>query len=73
MSFPAGSFQDIFYSKSNFVPLPMIVRAKGIKMWDDKGNEYIDISSGPVVSNIGHGNINVAKAMAKQASKMDFA
>tara|TARA_B100000029_G_scaffold510033_1_gene600585 strand:+ start:660 stop:2042 length:1383 start_codon:yes stop_codon:yes gene_type:complete len=73
MSKLVGGFQDIFYSKSNFVPLPMIVKAKGIKMWDDKGNEYIDVSSGPVVSNIGHGNKNVAKAMAKQASQMDFA
>ena len=42
MSKLVGGFQDIFYSKSNFVPLPMIVKAKGIKMWDDKGNEYID-------------------------------
>ena len=68
-----GGYQDNFYSKSNIVPLPLIVKAEGIRMWDENGNEYIDMSSGPVVSNIGHGNKYVARAMAKQASKMDFA
>jgi len=42
-------------------------------MWDEEGNEYIDASSGPVVSNIGHGNERVALAMAEQARRMDFA
>ena len=42
-------------------------------MWDENGNEYIDASSGPVVSNIGHGNERVAEAMAEQARQMDFA
>ena len=42
-------------------------------MWDEHGNEYIDASSGPVVSNIGHGNHRVADAMADQAKRMDFA
>ena len=68
-----GGTQDIFYSDSNIVPLPMIERAEGIYMWDEEGNEYIDASSGPVVSNIGHGNERVAAAMAEQARKMDFA
>ena len=38
-----------------------------------EGNDYIDVSSGPVVSNIGHGNGRVADAMAEQARTMDFA
>jgi adenosylmethionine-8-amino-7-oxononanoate aminotransferase len=68
-----GGTQDIFYSKRNIVPLPFIERAEGIYMWDEDGNEYIDASSGPVVSNIGHGNHRVANAMAEQAKRMDFA
>jgi adenosylmethionine-8-amino-7-oxononanoate aminotransferase len=68
-----GGAQDIFYSNSNIVPLPIIERAEGIYMWDENGNEYIDASSGPVVSNIGHGNHSVANAMAEQAKRMDFA
>lgn len=68
-----GGTQDIFYSASNMVPLPMIEKTAGIYMWDEQGNQYIDASSGPVVSNIGHGNERVAAAMAEQARKMDFA
>ena len=56
-----GGPQDIFYANSNIVPLPIIERAEGIYMWDEEGNEYIDASSGPVVSNIGHGNRHVAE------------
>ncbi len=74
MSTPTlGGAQDVFYARSNTVPLPMIVRAEGVRMWDDQGNEYIDVSSGPVVSNIGHGNARVADAMAAQAKQLDFA
>jgi len=69
----AGGSQDVFYAVDNAVPLPIIARTKGIYMWDEEGNEYIDLSSGPVVSNIGHGNEYVADAMAKQARQMDFA
>ena len=58
-----GGPQDIFYANSNIVPLPIIERAEGIYMWDEEGNEYIDASSGPVVSNIGHGNRHVADAV----------
>lgn len=68
-----GGPQDIFYSSSNTVPLPVIERAKGIFMWDEAGKDYIDACSGPVVSNIGHGNPRVAEAMADQARKLDFA
>ena len=73
MSEKLGGSQDVFYAHSNTVPLPLIVKAEGIWMWDDEGNSYIDVSSGPVVSNIGHGNPRVADAMAKQAREMDFA
>ncbi len=71
--FTFGGPQDIFYSKSNIVPLPLIVKTEGIWMQDDQGKRYIDVSSGPVVSNIGHGNRKVAQAMYDQAVTMDFA
>ena len=68
-----GGTQDSFYASSNFVPLPLIVKAKGVWMYDDEGKGYMDVSSGPVVSNIGHGNRKIAKAMATQAETVDFA
>jgi len=70
---PIGGAQDVFYAQSNIVPLPVIARGQGIYLWDEDGNEYIDASSGPVVSNIGHGNDRVADAMAQQAKQLDFA
>ena len=68
-----GGPQDIFYARANTVPLPLMVRAEGIWMSDEDGHDYIDVSSGPVVSNIGHGNTRVAEAMAEQARTLDFA
>lgn len=73
-AFPAqGGGQDVFYPWSMICPRPLIVRAEGIYMHDDQGRDLIDLSSGPVVSNIGHGNSRVADAMAKQARTVDFA
>ncbi|MDP6689691.1 MAG: aminotransferase class III-fold pyridoxal phosphate-dependent enzyme [Alphaproteobacteria bacterium] len=70
---PQDAGQTAFYAKSGTVPMPLIERAAGIHMWDSAGNRYIDVSSGPVVSNIGHGNAHVADAIAAQARTLDYA
>ena len=69
----AGGTQDVFYRRGSPVPLPLIERAAGIYMWDEDGNEYIDASSGPMVSALGHGNSAVLEAMVGQASRLDYA
>lgn len=46
-----------------------IVKAKGIKMWDVNGKEYIDLISGFSVANIGHGNAEVVQAVQQQAAQ----
>jgi 4-aminobutyrate aminotransferase-like enzyme len=38
---------------------PRLARASGIYLWDVDGKRYIDASSGPMVSNIGHSNPRV--------------
>lgn len=68
-----GGGQTAFYSTANMAPLPLIEKASGIYMWDSEDTRYIDVSSGPVVSNIGHGNPRVVSAMAKQALRMEYA
>ena len=68
-----GGGQAAFYATSSIVPLPIIERGEGVYLWDDGGRRYIDVSSGPVVSNIGHGNATVADAMVAQARKLDYA
>lgn len=52
---------------------PRIARASGIWLIDSEGNRYLDASSGPVASNLGHGHARVLAAMAAQAEKAVFA
>lgn len=68
-----GGGQTAFYIRPGTVPMPVIDRAFGIHMWDEDGNRYIDVSSGPVVSNVGHGNVYMADALAAQARTLDYA
>ena len=68
-----GCNQDHFYKAESGVDIPVIVGADGIYMWDTDGNRYIDASSGPICSNIGHANQHVANRLYQQALKLDFA
>lgn len=70
---PIGGTQDVFYARRSPMPRPMMVRAEGIRLWDEAGREYIDASCGPMVSGIGHGNRRVIEAMATQARTLDYA
>ncbi len=44
----------------------VLVRGKGSKLYDENGREYIDCAANIGVSNIGHGNVQVAKAVYEQ-------
>lgn len=46
-----------------------IVRARGIYLYDDLGNEYVDLVSGVSVSNVGHLHPRVVKAVKDQIKK----
>src|SRR5712671_1447600 len=70
---PHGGPVQLFYQGKDAIRRPTVERAEGIYMWDTEGRRYIDASSGPVVSNIGHGNERVVRAMAEQARKVAFA
>jgi acetylornithine/LysW-gamma-L-lysine aminotransferase len=45
----------------------VIVRGEGARLWDAAGREYIDCASGYGVALLGHGNVEVAEAVAAQA------
>ncbi|MEW6506848.1 MAG: acetylornithine/succinylornithine family transaminase [Bacteroidota bacterium] len=45
----------------------VLVKGKDARVWDDIGNEYIDMAAGISVANIGHANSKVAEAISKQA------
>jgi len=52
-----------------FKPYPFFVqKAHGSKIWDEDGNKYIDncLGYGPII--LGHGNIKITEAIAKQLS-----
>jgi len=68
-----GGPVQIFYAKKGAPRRPTVARAEGIYMWDTEGKRYVDASSGPVVSNIGHGNERVVRAMTEQARKVAYA
>jgi len=52
---------------------PIIERGEGIYLWDVNGKRYIDASSGPLVSNIGHGVKEIRDAVYAQMEKIEFA
>jgi acetylornithine/succinyldiaminopimelate/putrescine aminotransferase len=57
-------------AQTSTAPLALeIVKAKGCKMWDKQGKEYLDLISGISVCNIGHGNPLVVQAVKDQADK----
>jgi len=62
-----------FYMKKGAQRRPMVARGEGIYLWDTDGRRYIDASSGPATTNLGHANKRVLTAMAEQAGKVAFA
>lgn len=48
----------------------VIVRGKNAKVWDDKGDEYIDCAAGIGVANVGHCNDKVVEAISRQAETL---
>lgn len=68
-----GGPVQVFYMPQSARRRPTVSHAKGIYMWDTEGRRYIDACSGPVVSNLGHGNERVQRAMAEQGAKVAFA
>ncbi|MCP5103502.1 MAG: acetylornithine/succinylornithine family transaminase [bacterium] len=55
-----------FYPKRDL----LIVRGKGARLVDDKGNEYIDCVAGHGVANVGHCNEQVIRAIARQSEQL---
>ena len=49
-----------------------IDHGKGCKVWDDKGQEYLDLYGGHAVISIGHCHPHYVEALTKQANKLGF-
>ena len=53
--------------------LPLAVAAKGARIFDENGLDYIDASSGPLAVTLGHGHPRVIAAITEQFSAVDYA
>lgn len=49
-----------------------IVKGKGCKVWDDKGNEYLDLYGGHAVISIGHSHPHYVEMVQKQVAELGF-
>ena len=55
----------------NYAPQAMIpVRGKGSRLWDQKGNEFIDFAGGIAVNALGHCHPVLVKALKEQSDKL---
>ena len=56
------------YSLFDVVP----VRGSGFRVWDDKGQEYLDLYGGHAVISIGHAHPKYVEAVSAQLSRIGF-
>ena len=72
----SNKFDDIVEKESNLLcntygRYPLAVsRAKGCKLYDLDGQEYLDFLSGIAVCSLGHSRADLAEVMAEQAKKL---
>ena len=58
------------WSRQDGHRLPAIVRAQGSHLYDEEGNALLDLSSGQVAMNLGHGHPAVVEAIQQQAATL---
>lgn len=68
-----GGPVQLFFLKNYAPRRPMVARGEGIYLWDTQGRRYIDASSGPIASNIGHANARVIEASDRQIRSVAYA
>lgn len=49
-----------------------IVKGKGCHVWDDKGQEYLDLYGGHAVISIGHAHLHYVKRISEQVAQLGF-
>jgi predicted acetylornithine/succinylornithine family transaminase len=60
--------QSIFKTYSRY---PVVLKkGEGVKVWDEKGKQYLDFFSGIAVCNLGHSHPGIVKAAQSQLEKL---
>ncbi len=59
------------FSAHNYLPLPVVlIRGKGVWVWDVEGNKYLDMLSSYSALNQGHCHPKIMQALNKQGSRL---
>ncbi len=58
------------YLMPTYAPTVLIAKAKGSRVYDDKGKQYYDFTAGIGVHNVGHCTDGVVKAVQEQVAKL---
>jgi ornithine--oxo-acid transaminase len=59
------------YAARNYLPLPVVlVRGKGVHLWDDAGNRYVDMMSAYSAVSCGHGHPRLLAALRRQSEEL---
>ena len=59
------------FGAANYDPLPVVlVRGKGVRVWDDQGREYLDLMSAYSAVSHGHCHPRLVKALTEQAGTL---
>ncbi|MFQ5993541.1 MAG: ornithine--oxo-acid transaminase [Acidiferrobacterales bacterium] len=59
------------YGAHNYHPLPVVlVHGEGVYLWDDQGNNYLDMMSAYSAVSFGHANPRLLKALTEQAQRL---
>ena len=52
--------------------LPVAVRARGCRIWDRDGNEYLDACGGAMLMSLGHCHPRLVAAAKRQLDELTF-
>jgi ornithine--oxo-acid transaminase len=63
--------KEMHYTAHNYHPLPVVItKGKGVYLWDNKGNRYIDMMSAYSAVSHGHGHPRLLAALMRQANDL---
>ena len=60
---------DVLFTKWSFPPI--LKKARGSRVWDVDGKEYIDCIEGMSSMNLGHGDTRISEAVAREYAELD--
>ncbi len=65
--------REFLYGAHNYAPLPVVlVRGKGVYVWDEAGNRYLDMMSAYSAVSHGHCHPKLVQVLQKQAQQLNI-